>query len=197
MSNIWAIILAAGESKRMGFPKMLLDFNGRTMIENVISMVVESEAVNIIIVIGAERESLLEILAKYRVRTCYNENYKKGMLSSVQCGFNNIPPDAEAVFVFQGDQPLITTKTVNYMIRAYRSTDKKIIIPVYNGKRGHPILIGMKYSEEIMTLDAGIGLRELTINHPGDILQVETEDPGILRDFDTYEEYRNAINNFR
>lgn len=197
MSNIWAIVLAAGESKRMGFPKMLLDFNGRTMIENVISMVAESEAGNIIIVLGAERESILEILTKYRVQTCYNGNFKKGMLSSVQCGFNNIPPDADAVLVFQGDQPLITTKTVNSMISAYRSTDKEILIPVYNGKRGHPIMIGMKYREEIMTLDAGIGLRELTTNHPEDVLQVETEDPGILRDFDTYEEYRNEINNFR
>jgi molybdenum cofactor cytidylyltransferase len=91
MGEIWAIILAAGESKRMGSPKMLLMFNGRTMIENVIANVSESKASKILVVLGAYRDALVKLIEKLAVRYCYNDNYKEGMLSSVQCGFRNLP----------------------------------------------------------------------------------------------------------
>ncbi len=197
MDNIWAIILAAGESKRMGFPKMMLDFNGKTLLENAIGTVRDSDIDHMVVVLGAWRESILEILSRHGINSCFNENYKSGMLSSVQCGFKNVPSDAEAVFVFQGDQPLISPTTVNVLISAFRKSPKDIVIPVHDRKRGHPILIGKRYRDEIDTLDAGIGLRELTSNHPDSILEVDTGDPGILRDFDTYEEYLKEINKFR
>ena len=108
MGEIWAVILAAGESKRMGLPKMLLTFSGRTMIEKVITNVSESKIDKIIVVLGAYREALVELISKLPVKYCYNDNYKKGMLSSVQCGFRNLSSVCRAVLVFQGDQPLIT-----------------------------------------------------------------------------------------
>jgi molybdenum cofactor cytidylyltransferase len=108
MSAIWAIILAAGESKRMGFPKMLLDFNGKSMLERVIENVKESDVDHIIIVLGAEMDKLMPLVNRMNVKYCYNDNYKKGMLSSVQCGIRNIPKYCEAVLVFQGDQPMIS-----------------------------------------------------------------------------------------
>ncbi|HKK42796.1 MAG TPA: nucleotidyltransferase family protein [Bacteroidales bacterium] len=197
MKDIWSVVLAAGESKRMGFPKMLLDFNGSTMIGKVIDTIIESEAGSILVVLGAERESIIEILSGYKINTCYNEHYKDGMLSSVQCGIRNVPANAGAVLVFQGDQPLIKAQTINAIIDAYRTTGRNILIPVNGGRRGHPVLIGMKYREEIYTLNAKIGLRELMLKNRDDILEVETSDQGILRDFDTYEEYRNEINKFR
>jgi molybdenum cofactor cytidylyltransferase len=196
MNEIWAIILAAGESKRMGFPKMMLDFNGMTLLENVICTVRDSDVNDMFVVLGAWRESILEIISKHGVNYCYNASYRNGMLSSVQCGFRNVPLDAEAVFVFQGDQPLITSSTVNSLIKAFRTSPEDIVVPVHESKRGHPILIGRRYRDEIDSLNAGIGLRELTLNHPDEVLEVDTGDPGILRDFDTYEEYIKEINKF-
>jgi molybdenum cofactor cytidylyltransferase len=194
MAEIWAIILAAGESKRMGSPKMLLPFKGFTMIENVISNVSGSKVDKIMVVLGAERESIVELIRTKAVNYCYNENYKDGMLSSVICGFRNIPIDHSSVLVFQGDQPLITPKAINSVIEVYISSRKGIVIPVYEGKRGHPILIDRKYSNEIKELNPAEGLRSLALKYPDDVLEVNTDVAGILRDFDTYDEYKNGIN---
>jgi molybdenum cofactor cytidylyltransferase len=189
MGAIRSIILAAGESKRMGFPKMLLRFNGKTMIENVMDNVKESDSDSILVVLGAAMEDIIGIVGRYDVKYCYNENYKAGMLSSVQCGFKNLPPDTEAVLIFQGDQPFITPAVINSVINAYRSSVKGIIIPVYNRKRGHPLLLDSKYRNQIDTLDPEKGLRSVTHIHSADIQEVETDEPGILKDFDTYEDY--------
>ena len=194
MGEIWAVILAAGESKRMGSPKMLLPFNGSTMIECVIANVTKSDADKIIVVLGAEKEALIQLTGKWHIEYCYNENYKEGMLSSVQCGFKNLPPGCKASLVFQGDQPLITYITINTVINAYISSEKGIVIPVYRDKRGHPILIDMKYRNDIDKLSRDKGLRSLAYKFAADVFEVETDESGILRDFDTYEQYKKGIN---
>jgi molybdenum cofactor cytidylyltransferase len=193
MGEIWAVILAAGESKRMGLPKMLLTFSGRTMIEKVITNVSESKIDKIIVVLGAYREALIELISKLPVKYCYNDNYKKGMLSSVQCGFRNLSSVCRAVLVFQGDQPLITSNAINEVIEAYLSSGKGIVIPVYKGRRGHPLLIDIKYRDEIEKLNPDKGLRSLACMFSDDVLEVDTNESGILTDFDTYEQYKKEL----
>jgi len=193
MNEIWAVILAAGESKRMGSPKMLLPFNGSTMLECVIANIRKSDVHKIIIVVGAEKEALIHLAVKLHIEFCYNKNYKEGMLSSVQCGLKNLPPLCKASLVFQGDQPLIPSETINAVIKAYASSEKGIVIPVYEKKRGHPILIDMKYRNDIDNLSPGDGLRSLSYMFPADVLEVDTNESGILRDFDTYEQYTKGI----
>lgn len=178
----------------MGFPKMLLNFNGSTMLENVILNVTGSEIKNVMVVLGAEREQLTDLVKKLPVRFCYNENYRDGMLSSVICGLRNLPSETEAVMVFQGDQPLITTSVINMLIKRYSYSEKGIVIPVYKGKRGHPVLIGKKHLDKIEYLDSSQGLRSLALQVPYDVLEVETDDRGILRDFDTYDDYIKETN---
>ncbi len=194
MGAIVAIILAAGESKRMGYPKMLLPLNGKTMLGNVIGNIEGSEINNIIVVLGAEKTAILDVVCKTSAKSCYNDNYKDGMLSSVKCGFRNIPSDSDAVLVFQGDQPLILPNVINEVIVAHRSSDKGIVIPVYRNKRGHPLLICKQYFAEIEGLDNSEGLRSLAIKFSDDVLEIETNSPGILRDFDTFEEYKKEVN---
>jgi molybdenum cofactor cytidylyltransferase len=194
MGGIWAIILAAGESKRMGFPKMLLTFNGKSMLENVISNVKKSGVENTMVVLGAYSESLKDMVVRASVQYCLNDNYKDGMLSSVKCGFRNLPSDFDTVLVFQGDQPMITPEVVSSVIEAYRLSGKGIVIPVYKKKRGHPVLIDKKYRNEIDKLDAREGLRSLAYQFSDDVLEVETKVSGILRDFDTFEDYNKEFN---
>ena len=193
MGEIWAVILAAGESKRMGLPKMLLTFSGRTMIEKVITNVSESKIDKIIVVLGAYRDALVELISKLPVKYCYNDNYKKGMLSSVQCGFRNLSSVCRAVLVFQGDQPLITSNAINEVIEAYLSSGKGMVIPVYKGRRGHPLLIDIKYRDEIEKLNPDKGLRSLACMFSDDVLEVDTNESGILTDFDTYEQYKKEL----
>ena len=194
MTEISAIILAAGESKRMGFPKMLLDFGGITMLGKVISNVKATSVDDILVVVGAYRDEIQKIAEKSGARYCYNDIYKEGMLSSVQCGFRNIKEDTAAVLVFQGDQPLITPQVTDLVINKFRSGSKGILMPAYKKRRGHPLLITAKYFNEIEKLDSGRGLRSLSEIFSDDVEEVEVEDAAILRDFDTFEEYNNEIN---
>ena len=194
MGEIWAIILAAGESKRMGSSKMLLPFKGRSMIENVISNVSKSKADEIIVVLGAYFDELSLLMKRLDVSYCFNDNYMKGMLSSVQCGFKNLPQNYKAALVFQGDQPLIPPAVVDRVIDEYIRSGKGIIVPVFNSRRGHPLLVDKKYRGEIEKLLPDEGLHSLLDKFGEDLLEVETGEPGILRDFDTYDEYRKGIN---
>jgi molybdenum cofactor cytidylyltransferase len=194
MDNLWAIILAGGESRRMGTPKMLLPFHGSTMLEKVIELVKGSGIQNIIVVLGAERERISELLKSKNVKICYNERYTEGMLSSVICGISCLPGDAEAVLVFQGDEPLIRSSSVRKVVDAFRSAQNGLVIPVFEKRRGHPLLIAAKYMKEVPGIDPSRGLRALAEKHTGDVKEVDVDDPGILKDFDTFEEYTKEIN---
>lgn len=194
MGEIWAIILAAGESKRMKVPKMLLPFNGKTMIEKVIENVIRSEVFRTLVVLGSYRDEILGSISHLPINHCYNVNYRKGMLSSVQCGFKNLPINFDAVLVFPGDQPFIEPDVINLIINEYRETGKGIVIPVYKNKRGHPLLLDSKYRYEINTLEENEGLRSLSVMHNEDVCEIRTNSPGILKDFDTKEDYLNELN---
>ena len=194
MNEIWAIVLAAGESKRMGSPKMILPFMGTTIIEKVIENVISSDVDKIAIVLGSNNDEVLKVTGKLPVMHCYNENYKNGMLSSVKCGFGCLPQDFRAALVFLGDQPMIETSVINNVIKGYNESVKGIVVPVYNNRRGHPLLVDKKYRDEIMNLNEQEGLRELANRYPDDLLEIKTENPSILKDIDTEQEYKNELN---
>jgi molybdenum cofactor cytidylyltransferase len=194
MGALWSIILAAGESKRMGSPKMLLPFKETTIIESVITNVLSSETDNILVVLGAYYDAVKARIINMPVKHCYNEYYKQGMLSSVKCGLRNLPLGIEAVLIFQGDQPMIGPEAINSVIKGFRSSHKGIVIPVHNERRGHPLLVDKKYRDEIEKLDSNDGLRSLSSLFSEDVLEIAIDDPGILRDIDTQDEYIKEIN---
>ena len=117
------------------------------------------------------------------------------MFSSVVCGFSALPPEAEAALLFLGDQPFIPAHVPGKLIGAWQETGKGIIIPVSDGKRGHPTLFDLKYRDEISGLDPESGLRALALKFPGDIAEVEINSPEITRDIDTKNDYFNELNN--
>jgi molybdenum cofactor cytidylyltransferase len=116
------------------------------------------------------------------------------MFSSVKCGISNLPATARAVLVFPGDQPFIEAEIIDKVIDAYRKSGKGIVVPVYRKKRGHPLLIDCKYRKVVVNSESVEGLRWLAYEFPGDVLEVKTSSPEILRDFNTKEDYLNAIN---
>ena len=118
MKGIWALILAAGESKRMGRPKLVMPFGDNTIIENVIGNIPENMVDGKVIVLGAWMAEILEVIAGLPVRYCINYEYKKGMLSSVRCGIRALPENAEAVLIYPGDQPGIPSEVSELLIRA-------------------------------------------------------------------------------
>lgn len=192
--KIWAIVLAAGKSTRMKTQKLLLPFNGKTIIETVILNIFPELRKNILVVLGSHHDEIKKQIDKLPVKTCMNENYAEGMLSSVICGFRNLPESAGAALVFLGDQPQIPGEVTRRVLEAWQNSGKGIVIPVTNGRRGHPVLIETKYKTEIEKLDPGKGLRQLMEKFAGDVEEAECNLPEILRDIDTPEEYSKEIN---
>ena len=195
MSQIWAIILAAGESKRMRLPKMLLPFRGSTIIEQVIENTINSQVDDTVVVLGSGSDEIIKVISNWPVRYCVNSNYRDGMLSSVKCGFRFLLSSYEAALVFPGDQPFIKPEVTDLLIAAFRKSNKGIVIPVSGSKRGHPILISSEYHEDIMCLRPEEGLRELPGKHPADVLEVDTATNDILVDIDTPEDYHKELKN--
>lgn len=183
----WAIILAAGESLRMKRNKLLLPFRNQTIIEAVIGNI--RQAQHILMVTGAYRDELVEATRHLMVSYCHNDNYREGMLSSVQCGFSNLPPSMEAVLIYPGDQPEIPGSVATGLMEELARSGKGLLVPVFAGKRGHPLLIHRRYREEIFRLDPEEGLRGLLRRFPGDVLEVMVNAPGIIKDVDVPADY--------
>jgi molybdenum cofactor cytidylyltransferase len=190
---IWAVILAAGESRRMGTQKLLLPFGDATVIESVVLTALASRVDRVLAVLGADRDAVRQKLEPLGIDFVINENFVKGMLSSVQAGFAALPPDAEAAVVMLGDQPFLPAGVVYAVVEAFRRSGKGIVVPAFQGRRGHPVLIGLKYRDEVLALDPTDGLRRLMHAHPDDIFEAEVEDANILRDMDVPEDYANEL----
>jgi molybdenum cofactor cytidylyltransferase len=193
MPEICAIILAAGKSERMGTNKLLLPFQGMPMIRTVIEHVMESGADHIWVVLGAFRNDMVTAISELPVKHCYNADYEQGMFTSVLCGIRHLPSTADAAIVFLGDQPMIPGEVTRLIVSEYTRSGKGILIPVFSGKRGHPVLIDKKYTGVMNTLVPERGLHTLYEQFPEDILEVEVGAPGILRDIDTLQDYENEI----
>jgi molybdenum cofactor cytidylyltransferase len=193
MPEICAIVLAAGKSERMGTNKLLLPFQGKPMISAVVDQIMASGINYICVVLGAFRNDMLAVVSELPVKHCYNADYELGMFTSVQCGFRNMPSTSDAAIVFLGDQPMIPGEVTDRLIHEYARSGKGILIPVFSGKRGHPVLIDKKYAQVIVTLVPERGLHSLFDLYPLDIQEVDVAIPGILRDIDTLQDYENEI----
>jgi molybdenum cofactor cytidylyltransferase len=186
---ITAVILAAGESKRMKTQKLLLPYGEGTVVESVVRAALDSSVDGVLVVLGADGDEIREKLGAVEVDFVVNENYREGMLSSIQAGFGALPEKVRAAVLMLGDQPAVTAEANDELIARYRETRKGIVIPTHGGRRGHPVVIDTKYKKEIAGLDPEAGLRRLRLDHPDDVLEVELPFPEILKDIDTPEDY--------
>ncbi len=198
-----AVVLAAGESRRMGESKQLLPWAGRTFIEQIVSTLTRALLSEIVVVLGhradevraaLERGGLLAATGVPAVKTAYNENYREGMLSSLQCGIAALRPDARAVFIVLVDQPQMKAATLVRLRHEMEQTGKGLVVPSYQMHRGHPLLIDLqRYRAEVMAIDGPPGLQQVLRAHPDDILHVVFDDPDVLADLDTPDDYRQAL----
>jgi len=195
---IWAVVLAAGESRRMGTQKLLMPYGKQTVVEAVVSTAEASRVDRVMIVLGADKEevrSAVEPAAERERGVVFtvNEDHALGMLSSIQAGFRALPEDAEAAVVMLGDQPFLPARVVDAVVSAYRESGRGIVVPVYEDRRGHPLLVDMKHRAEVLRLDPAVGLRQLLRAHVEDVLEVEVGEPSILRDLDTPQDYQDGV----
>lgn len=191
---IGAVLLAAGESTRMGEPKPLLPFGDTTLIEHLARELLDSDVDCVVAVLGHEAERVRKRLLRMPVRVAVNADYKQGMLSSIRCGLRALPDAAEAALIAPVDQPRLSSDIVETLIRAWRCSGKGMAVPIHDGRRGHPLLIAARYFPEVLTGLDDTGLRGLLRRYPDDLLQVPFDDPAVLGDADTPEDYRRQLN---
>jgi len=179
------IILAAGESSRMGKLKPLLEIEGVTFLQRLIRILKFSKADDIVVVLGNRAEEIQKQTDLSECKVIINEDYKKGQLSSLKKAILNIPEEGvDGILVCLVDHPYISTSLVDKMISTFHNTDKQIIVPIYKGKRGHPVIFSQKLIPQLLVALPKVGAREVLWNNPELILELETEEPGILKDVD-------------
>ena len=191
------IVLAAGESRRMGQPKQLLPFGERTILERVVDTLLAAGVGEVVVVLGHLAERVRAVLGDRPVRAVINESYRQGMLSSVKCGVGAVGTEYDAILIALGDQPHIECAVVSEVMHAYRAGNAGIVIPRYGEKKGHPIIISLqKYREAIVNLPEDVGLNALMQEHADDVrlLDVATED--IIRDIDVPDDYTRELARF-
>jgi len=184
-----AILLAAGESKRMGKPKQLMLLGNSTIVEQTIDNLLNSRVSEVIIVLGYKAEAVVEKIATRPVKIAINPAYPQGMSTSIVTGLNLINDKAKAVMLALADQPFIDSQTISRLIDEFDSHDKGIAIPVYQGRRGHPVIFAIKYKEELLGLTGDIGGRLIIERHPDDILEISVSTESINIDIDTIDGY--------
>jgi molybdenum cofactor cytidylyltransferase len=184
-----AILIAAGESKRMGKLKQLMPLGRKTVVEQTIDNLLNSKVSEVIVVLGYKAEAVVEKIATRPVKIAINPAYHQGMSTSIVTGLNLVSDKAKAVMLALGDQPFIDSQTINRLTDEFDSHDKGIAIPVYQGRRGHPVIFAIKYKEELLSLTGDIGGRLIIERHPDDILEVAVSTESINIDIDTIDSY--------
>jgi molybdenum cofactor cytidylyltransferase len=186
---ISAILLAAGESNRMGQPKQLLPFGQSTIVERTIDNLLNSAVSETIVVLGYRDEEIRKTIAGKPVKLVINPDYQQGMSTSIIAGLKQVDKRARAVLIALSDQPFVNSQTITSLVEAFIANNRGILIPVYQGRRGNPVIFTIKYKGELLNLKGDVGGREIIKRHPDDVLEVAVNCEGVLLDIDTMENY--------
>ena len=173
----------------MGAFKPLLPFGKSTVIESCISNLHEGGVQRIVVVVGHRGDRLRERLAHLPVHFAVNEDAESEMGVSIARGAEQVSVGTQALFVALCDQPAIAPEVIRFLIDERRRTGARLVVPEYQGKGGHPVLLDHTFREELLNLDPQRGLRALFDAHRGEVLRVRVTSPYVARDMDTWEDY--------
>jgi molybdenum cofactor cytidylyltransferase len=190
-TDIAAVVLAAGLSRRMGQPKLSLPWGAGTVIGRVVEVLSEAGAEPIVVVTGAARQDVESALAGFPARTVYNARYQQdNMAFSLAAGLAALPTHVTAALVALGDQPQIESSVVSLLLQAYQATRKPLIVPSYQMRRGHPWIVDRALWGEIISLKPPNTLRDFLQAHSKIIQYVNITSESIFSDLDTPQDYQ-------
>ena len=194
INRIDCFILAAGMSKRMGNQnKLLKKINNNTILNQTLNNHIESKINNINLILGHQKNIVLEYVDQNKVFIIENNNFKSGMLSSILKIDENISDDTKGVLISLADMPLVTSEDINKLISIFNENNQKIIcIPEYKGKLGNPILLPKEIYKDLIKnkskLSNDKGLKKLILDKKYDYIRVSLSE-GVTKDFDTIEDF--------
>ncbi|MFT3894146.1 MAG: nucleotidyltransferase family protein [Anaerolineales bacterium] len=187
---ISALVLAAGELKRMGQPKMLLPWGETTVLGQVLSVLWSAGVEDVVTVTGGFREQVEAVARQHGSQVVFNEEYAGNeMLSSIQCGLRAVKAEAKAVLICLGDQPQIQERSVRMVRKMFENGKSRLVVPSYQMRRGHPWLMARPLWEEILNMKSPQSPRDFMNAHAKEIEYVKVDNPSILQDLDTPEDY--------
>lgn len=187
MKRIRAVILAAGSSRRLGFSKLTLRIDGESVIRRSVRPFLREDVEKVIVVTGHEHWKVERELMGFKVDLVHNPHHGDGMSTSVRAA-GPFLENADAILFHLGDKPFIEPEQISVMLEKHRRGGARIIIPVWDGKKGHPVLIDADIvRDEIGALEGDKGLREVIEKHKGDVVFIQG-DVGSLFDIDTLRE---------
>jgi molybdenum cofactor cytidylyltransferase len=188
------IILAAGKSTRMGSPKALLKIGDKSFAQHIVATLIASRVLDIVLVLGADAEPIQNQLNWFEGKPVINKEWEKGQLSSVLLGLRAVErQDLHGVLIWPVDRPLVSRHVVVGMLHQFWTKHKQIVVPIYKGRRGHPVLFGKDLFHDLESAPMEVGARKVLQDHPNDVLEYQTEEEGIVINIDSPEDYQHHV----
>jgi molybdenum cofactor cytidylyltransferase len=176
-----AVILSGGESRRMGSPKALVPYRGKTFVEHLIEVTRHPRVGVTRIVVGAHADEIRARLAGYASEIVVNEDWANGQLSSIQTGVRSLPSgETDGMILCPVDHPIVTAKLVARLIGEFDSSGKSIVLPIYRGRRGHPLIFRAALYDELLAASAEVGARQVVWSHEAETCAVPTDEEGVV-----------------
>ena len=188
-SNVAAVVLAAGQSRRMGAFKPLLPFGAKTVVGSCVGNLLDAGVSEIVVVVGRRADEVRAALSHLPLRFALNAEASSGMGASIALGVGALSDGARAVLVMPADHPAVAPAVVEALIEAHAGGGAPIVLPEWRGRGGHPALVSLEFRDELLHLDARGGLRALLAARAGVVRRVPVECPFIARDVDTWDDY--------
>jgi len=189
MVRVSAILLGAGESKRMGVNKLSLPWGKKTVFEHCLDTLLRSNVKEVIVVLNHRTKRMLRFKGR-RAKLIMNPHYREGMSTSIRRGIRAADPNSQGILIALGDQPLLQTRTINALIRAFGQKRGSIVLPSYQGRGGHPVLFDRCYKKMLISLQGDVGGKSIVERYPGNVVKVLTKSEAVVKDIDTWKDYK-------
>jgi molybdenum cofactor cytidylyltransferase len=189
-----AVVLAGGESRRMGSAKALLPYNHHTFVEHLVEVTQHPRVGAQRVVVGAHAKEIRERAGLDPAIVIENPEWQQGQLSSIKAAIRSLEGTAtEGMLLALVDHPLISSGVISSLIRAFDKTKKPIVLPVFNGKRGHPVIFASGLYQELLAAPLDTGARVVVWNHSLEIHEVPTDEEGVIMNLNDPDAFRRAV----
>jgi molybdenum cofactor cytidylyltransferase len=175
-----AVILSAGASSRMGSPKALVSYQGASFLEHLLS-VTRHPAIGVRrVVLGPDAEEISAQIALAPQEVVLNKDWERGQLSSIQAALRTLPAGTEGMLLCPVDHPLVSATLVNSLIVTFLETRAPVVLPMFEGRRGHPVIFAAAVYEELLRAPLDVGARAVVWSHQREVQEVSTTEEGCV-----------------
>jgi molybdenum cofactor cytidylyltransferase len=190
-----AVILSGGESRRMGSPKALIPYRGRTFLQHLLDAARHPKISPVLVVLGPHAAEITREVALDPANVVINHDWQLGQLSSIQAALRHLATreETDGIILFLVDHPLISAALVDQLVAEFYRSGKPIIVPAYRGQRGHPVIFARRLYEELLAAPLDQGARAVVWNHAEEVLTVPTEEEGVVLNLNDPEKLRRVL----